>query len=137
MASISVNLRNIEGSSATVGWAGSHTVLVDPPDGTAGGFGTGFNGGELLALAIGGCFCNGIRYLADELGVSVGKIHVSVTLMLRDDASIVTAASLDASCETLDGSDSGVLLAKAKETSTVGNSVKLGFPVTYCYKKQP
>ena len=130
MTSVSVSLRNVEGSSATMGWAGSHTIIVDPPNGTAGGLGLGFNGGELLALAIGSCYCNGIHYIADELGVSVGKILVEVTLELGGDPPIATEAILKASCTTIDGSNPDILIEKAKETSTVSNSLRKGFPVT-------
>src|SRR5690606_12431130 len=58
VASMSVSLRNIPDTQAAVGWAGSHTVVIDRPDGKAGGAGLGFNGGQMIALAIGGCFCN-------------------------------------------------------------------------------
>jgi hypothetical protein len=33
-----------------MGWAGGHTIIVDRPEGKAGGMGLGFNGGQLLAL---------------------------------------------------------------------------------------
>jgi hypothetical protein len=46
-----VEVRNVAGEPATVGNAGRHTLVVDrPADG--GGRGLGFNGGELLYLAI-------------------------------------------------------------------------------------
>lgn len=54
MPSVSVHLNNIAGTEAAMGWAGSHTVIADRPVGKAGGMGLGFNGAELLALAIGG-----------------------------------------------------------------------------------
>ena len=56
MLSATVELRNVEGTEAAGGWAGAHTVVVDRPDGKAGGRGLGFNGAQLLALTIGGCF---------------------------------------------------------------------------------
>jgi hypothetical protein len=43
MAEMTVHLRSIHGSEAAVGWAGSHTVIVDRPEGKAGGTGLGFN----------------------------------------------------------------------------------------------
>ena len=54
MVSMTVELRNVEGTEAAMGWAGGHTIVVDRPPGKAGGRGLGFNGAELLALAIGG-----------------------------------------------------------------------------------
>ena len=66
MPSATVELRNIEGTQASMGWAGGHTVVVDRPEGRAGGMGLGFNGAQLLALALGGCFCNDMRYTAER-----------------------------------------------------------------------
>ena len=51
MAQMTVELRNIGGTEAALGWAGAHTLVVDRPEGKAGGQGLGFNGGQLLALA--------------------------------------------------------------------------------------
>ena len=82
MLSATVELRNVEGTEAAVGWAGAHTVVVDRPDGKAGGRGLGFNGAEILALTIGGCFCNDLRYVSHAKGVTLGKIAVSVTVEL-------------------------------------------------------
>ncbi len=42
------------------------------------GRGFGFNGAQLLGLAIGGCFCNDLHYVAAEMGVGLGKISISV-----------------------------------------------------------
>ena len=64
MPSMTVQLRSIPDTEAAVGWAGSHTVIVDRPEGKAGGRGLGFNGGQLLGIAIGGCLCNDLRYVA-------------------------------------------------------------------------
>ena len=57
-------------------------MIADRPSGKAGGEGRGFNGGELLALAIGGCFCNDVQYTADEMGLDVEELSVTVTLDL-------------------------------------------------------
>jgi organic hydroperoxide reductase OsmC/OhrA len=58
MTTMSVQLRSIPDTRAAMGWAEGHTIVVDRPEGQAGGMGLGFNGGQLLGLAIGGCFCN-------------------------------------------------------------------------------
>ncbi len=54
MVSMTVELRNVEGTETAMGWAGGHTIVVDRAEGKAGGLGVGFNGAQLLALAIGG-----------------------------------------------------------------------------------
>ncbi|MDW6025782.1 OsmC family protein [Mesorhizobium sp. BAC0120] len=130
MASITVELRNVEGTEAAMGWAGGHTIVVDRPEGKAGGQGLGFNGGQLLALAIGGCFCNDLRYVAHEMGVGLGRIAVSVVLDLEGSPLLATAATMKVSCETLDGSDPQWVIERAEAISTVANSLRRGVAVT-------
>lgn len=130
MTSMTVELRNVEGTEAAMGWAGSHTIIVDRPEGKAGGKGLGFNGGQLLALALGGCFCNDLRYAAHELGVGIGRIAVSVTIDLDGIPLLTTAARLTVSCETLDGTDPQAVIDKARSICMVANSLQKGLPVT-------
>ena len=129
MPQMTVELRNIGGTEAALGWAGGHTLVVDRPEGKAGGQGLGFNGGQLLALAIGGCFCNDLRYVAHARGVALGSIAVKVTLELAGEPLLATSAVMAVECETVDGSDPRVIIAEAERVSTVSNSLKAGVPV--------
>lgn len=129
MVAMTVELRNVEGTEAALGWAGGHTVVVDRPDGTAGGLGLGFNGAQLLALALGGCFCNDLRYAAHELDMPLGSISVSVTVELEGDPLITTAATMEVACTALDGSDPAPVIEKAKAGCMVSNSLSRGVPV--------
>lgn len=126
MAVVTVELRNVEGTQAAMGWAGAHTLIVDRPNGKAGGMGLGFNGAQLLALALGGCFCNDLRYVAQEMGVGLGKISVSVT----GEPMLAIAATMIVSCALEDGSDPSAVIEKAKESCMVSNSLRNGVPVT-------
>ena len=81
-------------------------------------------------MAIGGCFCNDLRYVADEMGVGLGNIAVSVTVELEGDPLITTAATMEVSCKTLDGSDPQRIIEKVKTTCMVSNSLRKGIPVT-------
>ena len=130
MVSMSVELRNIEGTQAAMGWAGGHTIVVDRPEGKAGGMGLGFNGAQLLALAIGGCFCNDLRYVADEMGVGLGTIAVTVTVDLEGEPLIATSATMTVTCKTTDGADADAVIDRAKASCMVSNSLKQGVPVT-------
>lgn len=94
MISTAVELRAVEGTQAAMGWAGGHTIVVDRPEGKAGGLGLGFNGAQLLALAIGRCFCNDLRYVAEEMGVELGKIAVTVTVNVEGEPWLATSASV-------------------------------------------
>lgn len=133
MTEIRVEFANIPGTQAALGWAGAHTVVADRPKGRAGGSGLGFNGGQLLALAIGGCFCNDLRYVAEKMGVSLGDIGVTVVLELAGEPLIATGARLDVSAETTDGSDPRAVVDAARVDSTVSNSVARGFPVAVAF----
>ncbi|MBM2710805.1 OsmC family protein [Mesorhizobium caraganae] len=130
MMSATVELRTVEGTQAAMGWAGGHTVVVDRPEGKAGGMGLGFNGAQMLALAIGGCFCNDLRYVAEEMGVGLGKIAISVTVNLDGKPLLATSATMTVSCDTLDGSDPRKVIDKAGEISAISNSLRRGVPVT-------
>ncbi|SDB74264.1 Organic hydroperoxide reductase OsmC/OhrA [Agrobacterium fabrum] len=125
-----VELRNVSGTEAAIGWAGSHTIVVDRPEGRAGGLGLGFNGGQLLALAIGGCYCNDLRYVAHDLGVEIGEIAVTVTLELEGAPLVATNAVLSVRCATLDGSDPQRLIDHAWSVCTVANSLNRGVATT-------
>jgi organic hydroperoxide reductase OsmC/OhrA len=131
MPSVTVELRNVEGTEAAMGWAGSHTVVVDRPEGKAGGKGLGFNGAELLGLAIGGCFCNDLRYVAAGLGAELGRIEVSVTVELGGEPLLATGATLGVHCEMADGSDASSIVEQAKDVCTVANSLRAGVPVQF------
>lgn len=130
MPSVSVHLNNIAGTEAAMGWAGSHTVIADRPVGKAGGMGLGFNGAELLALAIGGCFCNDLRYVAHRRAVAIDKIAVQVTLTLEGDPVVATSADMLVTCVTRDGSDASIIVEEAKSSCMVSNSLSNGVPVS-------
>lgn len=130
MPSISVTLNNVAGTEAAMGWAGSHTLVADRPSGTAGGLGLGFNGAELLALAIGGCFCNDLRYVSHSRGIEIDEISVSVTLHLEGEPIIATSAEMSVVCTTRDGSDAAPVVEQAKSSCMVSNSLARGIPVT-------
>ena len=113
-----------------MGSSGEHTLVVDRPKGKAGGLGLGFNGAELIALALGGCFSNDLRYMAHSIGVELGRVSISVSVELAGQPLLITSASLTASCEMLDGSDPQALIEKATAVCTVSNSLVKGFPVS-------
>lgn len=129
MRSATVELRNIAGTEAALGWAGAHTVVVDRPEGKAGGQGLGFNGSQLLSLALGGCFCNDLRYRAEAMGVKIGAISVTVKLDMDGEPLLSQAATMTVHVEMLDGSDPTALIEASKKACMVSNSLRRGFPV--------
>jgi organic hydroperoxide reductase OsmC/OhrA len=130
MPTMSVQLRSIPDTQAAVGWADGHTIVVDRPDGKAGGMDLGFNGGQLLGLAIGGCFCNDLHYVAHEMGVRLASIAVDVTVTFEGNPLLATQAEMRVSVTASDkGADVNAVIARARDISAVSNSIKRGMPV--------
>ncbi|HZR64443.1 MAG TPA: OsmC family protein [Terriglobales bacterium] len=78
MPQTTVEIRSLASTSLAVGSAGPRTVTIDRAK-EAGGHGLGFNGGELLLLAIGGCYSNDIFREAAKRGISVHLVIVTVS----------------------------------------------------------
>ena len=132
MTSMTVQLRSLPDTEAAMGWAGAHTVVVDRPEGKAGGKGLGFNGGQLLGLAIGGCFCNDLHYVAHDMGLRLASVEVDVTVSFEGSPLLATEAVLRARVSAADkGADIEGLIRRAQEVSTVSNSLKRGIPVHF------
>ena len=130
MATVSVSLRSVADTGAAMGWAGGHTVVVDRNAGKAGGTGLGFNGAQMLALAIGGCLCNDLRYKAEQMGIGIVSIAVDVALELDGEPSRVKAVDLTVRVKADDPeADLAALVAQSEAESTIGQSVMAGFPV--------
>jgi organic hydroperoxide reductase OsmC/OhrA len=129
MVTATVELNSVPGTEAAMGWAGGHTVVVDRPEGRAGGKGLGFNGAQLLGLALGGCFCNDLRYAAHELGVELSNIAVSVTVELDGEPLIAKSATMTVDCKAADGAPATTVVERARTICTVANSLARGVSV--------
>lgn len=77
MAHTAVRIRTVQDACVAVGWSGHRTLTIDRET-QAGGMGLGFNGGELLLLAIGACYCNDIFREAAKWGVAIKSVQVYV-----------------------------------------------------------
>jgi organic hydroperoxide reductase OsmC/OhrA len=94
--------------------------------------GLGFNGGQLLGLAIGGCFCNDLQYVAHEMGVYLTSIEVDVTVDLEGSPLLATHAKIRVAVEAADKStDMSSIIQRTRDISTVSNSLKPGVPVEF------
>ena len=119
-----VEVRNVAGEPAAVGNAGQHTVVVDrPADG--GGRGLGFNGGELLYLAIAGCVSNDLFREARREGIVLDRVRVVVRGDFEGDPAVSTDVAYDvevtgdAPRERLES-----LVAKVDEIAEIPNSLR-------------
>lgn len=131
MPTIVADYRLVQTGRAAVGRAGTHALIADRPAGIAGGEGLGFNGGQLLALALGGCFCNDVQYAADELGESVSDLAVDVSLELAGEPLVATRATVSVRCSLASGAAPDLLLGRARARCTVANTLKAGMVVSF------
>lgn len=72
-----VQLRTVDGGPTALGSAGSFTLVSDRPA-AAGGGGLGFNGGQLLYLAIAACYSNDLYREAATEGIELTRVAVTV-----------------------------------------------------------
>ncbi len=66
----------VDGRVTALGSAGPHTVVIDRPVELGGG-GLGFNGGQLLNLAVAACVSNDLVREADRLGLKLRRVRVT------------------------------------------------------------
>jgi uncharacterized OsmC-like protein len=124
-----VEFRNVGGEAAAVGSAGPYTLVVDrPADG--GGRGLGFNGGQLLYLAIGGCVSNDLFREAATRGIALTSVRVVVRGDFSGDPAVSDPVSYDvelsgdASSERLEQ-----LIAHVDAIAEIPNSMRNGTQV--------
>lgn len=133
MSTTRVEFRSIPGTEAAVGVSGGHTLVADRPAGVAGGQGLGFNGGQLLGLAIGGCLCNDLRYVAHQMGIALTALAVDVIVHLTDgNPRLATDADVAIKLESEDSkADLVELVKRAQADTTIGNSLVRGINIRY------
>lgn len=124
-----VEVRNVAGEPAAVGNAGPYTVVMDrPADG--GGRGVGFNGGQLLYLAIAGCVSNDLFREAAADGIRLDRVRVTTRGDFGGEPPVSTPVeyeielSGDAPPDVL-----RKLAARVDEIAEIPNSLRDGTPV--------
>ena len=129
MAQTNICVRTVQDACVAVGWTGHRTLTVDRPE-QAGGMGLGFNGGELLLLAIGGCYCNDIFREAAKLGIVIASVQVDVQADWGGEP--VRAQNVTYSTRIEAEASEADILALIEHTDRVAeipNSLRLGTPV--------
>ena len=128
---ISVSYSTIVGTQAALGrTAAGRTLIADRPPGVAGGEGLGFNGAELLAASLGGCFWNDLHYASESFGPGVSVRRVEAWIDHAGEPPQVVRAHVTALL-TGEGDAPERLFQAARESSTIANSLQAAFPIVF------
>ena len=84
-----VEVHSVDGGPTALGWGGSSTVVIDRPT-SGGGRGLGFNGGQLLNLAVAGCISNDLFREASKRGITLHRVTVTVDSDYTGDPAVST-----------------------------------------------
>jgi putative redox protein len=128
MPQTSIEIRTIAGSSLAVGSSGARTVTIDRAK-ESGGFGLGFNGGELLLLAIGGCYSNDIFREADKRDITVKNVQVRVSADWAGDPVRAQNVSFSVLVEAAASEKEILDLQHTDQVAEIPNSLRLGTEV--------
>ncbi|HEY6058735.1 MAG TPA: OsmC family protein [Candidatus Limnocylindrales bacterium] len=119
-----VELRTVDGGPMAVGWGGPFTLTVDRPA-SGGGRGLGFNGGQLLYLAIAGCISNDLYREAASRGIALERVAVTVDGDFPGRGSVSTPIAVDVELEgAASSADLGALLDEVDEIAEIPNSLR-------------
>jgi uncharacterized OsmC-like protein len=93
-----VETQSLDGHATAVGAAGPYTVIIDRPA-SAGGGGLGFNGGELLYLAVAGCVSNDLFREAQAAGIALRRVRVRARGDFTGDPAVSTEVTYEVEAE--------------------------------------
>jgi putative redox protein len=121
--------RSVDGGPTALGSGGSFSVVIDrPPQG--GGRGLGFNGGQLLYLAIAGCISNDLYREAATRGITLHRVVVTVDGDFRARGEPSTDIEYDVELEgDASPEDLEALLAEVDAIAEIPNSIRQGTQV--------
>lgn len=124
-----VEIQTMCGNSLAVGSSGPRTITIDRSK-ESGGYGLGFNGGELLLLAIGGCYSNDIFREAGKRGITVKNVHVTVRADWAGEPVRAQNVSFDVALEA-EATQAEILdlIRHTDRVAEIPNSLRLGAEV--------
>jgi putative redox protein len=128
--SFEVEVRNVDGAVTALGAAGPFTLVVDSPAASGGG-GRGFNGGQLLHLAVAGCVSNDLFREAAKRGITLTRVVVTADGDYGGQPA--TSTGISYSAEVAGQAPEADLLALVNHVDVIAeipNSLRQGTPVT-------
>ena len=124
-----VDVRSVDGGPTALGWGGSTTVVIDR-SAEAGGRGLGFNGGQLLNLAVAGCVSNDLFREAANRGIRLDRVRVVAESDYAGSPAISTPIEYQVELSG-DATDQALadLVAYVDEIAEIPNSIRRGTEV--------
>lgn len=130
MSETVVNVRTLHGASAAVGWSGARALAIDRPI-EAGGLGVGYNGGELLLLAVGACYTNDLYREAAKRGLRIRSVSLEVRCKWGGDPVRAQEVTFSPKVEAdAPEAEIAALIEHTDSVAEVHNSLRLGTQVT-------
>lgn len=127
--SYEVETISVDGRTTALGAADGFTLLVDRPA-EAGGGGLGFNGGQLLNLAMAGCISNDLFRESATAGVTLRRVRVTARSDYVGEPAVSTPIEYDVE---LDGDSSEEVLRdlvrQVDDIAEIPNSIRHGTKV--------
>jgi putative redox protein len=134
MGAFDVETVTVDGRTTAVGSAGPYTLIVDRPT-EAGGGGQGFNGGQLLNLAVAGCISNDLFREAATRGIELRRVLVRVRSDYAGSPAVSTPIEVDVE---IDGAASESTLADLLDhvdaIAEIPNSLRRGTEVRLAHR---
>lgn len=129
--SVSFTFQTIGETGAGLGQGASgHSLIADRPAGIAGGSGLGFNGADLLAASLGGCFWNDLHHAAAATpGFHIDRLEARVDL--AGDPPRVVRARIGVRLSGADAQTLARLFEAACEGSTIANSLRPALQISF------
>lgn len=125
-----IELVTVDGGPTALGSAGPLTLVVDR-SAAAGGGGKGFNGGQLLYLAIAACYSNDLYREATARGIALRRVAVRVDGDFPGRGAASTPIVVDVEIEgQARGVDLEALLAEVDAIAEIPRSLREGTSVT-------
>ena len=124
-----VEVRNLHGAVTAIGAAGPFTVVIDRPA-SAGGGGRGFNGGELMHLAVAGCISNDLFREAAARGLVLTRVVVTADGDFGGDPAVSAGVTYNVEVAGAASDDAlHDLVRLVDQIAEIPNSLRRGTPV--------
>jgi organic hydroperoxide reductase OsmC/OhrA len=129
MSGFDVEMVTVDGGPTALGSAGPITLVADRPA-AAGGRGLGFNGGQLLNLAVAACISNDLYREAAAKGLTVTRVAVRVRSDYGGQPVVSSGIEYDVDLEgTSSAEDLAALLEHVDRIAEIPTSLRMGTAV--------